>query len=623
MKINEYLKKKELEQRIAKLEKYVTEKTTWRDEPSKAYLIWKYLMDNGPSTIDAVRREFPPKISSNVAIKFFSDNNLISKDGNILTANADYNWDDVGVIPRTADQELMQSLRNVDISNLPMDDGTEGDEEGEDAAEETPAHRGRRPRTPREPRQPQVKANLFSRKYAEVKAAIDAGQSVTTTNEKGKTPLMYAVGDPKGESGHIIELLLSNGADANDIDGNKPVLFTAILRHNKEGVKSLVDHGANLTMRFGDRYPMEYAFDKCGVTDDMLTYLAIRALPERVIRRVTELHGQGKISDAVFKSILDKIFTNAESLRDLYNSIVLEDMYHGSTMVLDKFIELGHFPDIAVGLGSIRNDAAHNKVYDLIGDVSSGKLNFNDDSLDNFLLAALKACGKLKKPTTEVLELLTPEVINRLDDVTCNELVETCIDGNLVEALNKIAKQKRDDLSFSRILTHLAERGIRNGVDSNTVKAACKVMRYLDKERRISGWDIDRAIRCGSRYLLDFLIDSGLGNRLAYYAKVSGYRLDNKTRETLIAALNDADIDYTNAQDEGSGNMYGHSYYVGRIVDLINNDEWRRSADEWIKDDPSILEDDKVLKAIERNNNFTSRQVQRKIDALPKDVYDF
>lgn len=87
----------------------------------------------------------------------------VFKQWNQYSANLDYNCEDVGVIPHTAQQELMMSIQN-DI-NLPSEDEIE--------ELQIEAHvSGRVTRTPRELRTSQAKQNLFSRKFDEVKAAV-------------------------------------------------------------------------------------------------------------------------------------------------------------------------------------------------------------------------------------------------------------------------------------------------------------------------------------------------------------------------------------------------------------------------------------------------------------------
>ena len=58
-----------------------------------------------------------------------------------------------------------------------------------------------------------VKANLFSKEFEEVKAAVDEGQDVNQINGRGQTPLLFAADSKDGNNSDIIEYLLTHGAD--------------------------------------------------------------------------------------------------------------------------------------------------------------------------------------------------------------------------------------------------------------------------------------------------------------------------------------------------------------------------------------------------------------------------
>ena len=99
--LHKYRKEKLLEKRLSRLERVLVERSIGKNsEPSKAYRIWDYLMNNGPTSVADLKRVLPDDITR--AINFFAKNDLLVKNGDIVSANADYAWDDVGVIPRTA-----------------------------------------------------------------------------------------------------------------------------------------------------------------------------------------------------------------------------------------------------------------------------------------------------------------------------------------------------------------------------------------------------------------------------------------------------------------------------------------------------------------------------------------
>lgn len=53
--------------------------------------------------------------TATASLNFYVVNNLLTKTGDRFAANPDYAWDDIGVIPKTAQQELMNSLRDAPI----------------------------------------------------------------------------------------------------------------------------------------------------------------------------------------------------------------------------------------------------------------------------------------------------------------------------------------------------------------------------------------------------------------------------------------------------------------------------------------------------------------------------
>ena len=102
-----------LEARVARLEKLLTERSIgYGNNPSSAMQIWSLLRDNGPMTREQISSNIGTPLTPGGRLKKFVDNGLLTKDGNVYVANLDYKWDDIGIIPRTAQQELMNSVKN-------------------------------------------------------------------------------------------------------------------------------------------------------------------------------------------------------------------------------------------------------------------------------------------------------------------------------------------------------------------------------------------------------------------------------------------------------------------------------------------------------------------------------
>lgn len=189
--------------RIAKLERLMYERSMSRGEETNAYKIWKFLMDNGPSTADQIKSIFPPEkhgtISSNLV--GFPKEGVISKNGNLYSANPDYEWDDIGKVSRPGLSDFQAALNNTEI---------------DDEIELVPTVNRRTSRSRERGSAQQVKPNIWSFKPEEVKAAIDAGVDVNSRDDKDRTPLVVAALSKREIAPEIIKILTENGANPSE-----------------------------------------------------------------------------------------------------------------------------------------------------------------------------------------------------------------------------------------------------------------------------------------------------------------------------------------------------------------------------------------------------------------------
>ena len=79
-----------------------------------------------------------------------------------------------------------------------------------------------------------------------VRSIITYGLDLSSTNEDGYTPLLWA--SSKSSNPNIISLLLDNGADVNekDSDGWTPLMRASAFNENPEIVQILLDNGADV-----------------------------------------------------------------------------------------------------------------------------------------------------------------------------------------------------------------------------------------------------------------------------------------------------------------------------------------------------------------------------------------
>lgn len=606
-----------LERRIAKLESIILERTTGKGGgPSKAYQIWDYLMNNGPKTPSQLQQVLPNTISSNTAIKFFVTNNLLTKDGNLVAANPDYQWDDLGVIPRTAQQELMNDLRN---GNIPSMD--------EIPQEEEPAQTRGRSRAPREPRQPRVREarqNLFSRKFDEVKAAVDAGQDVNQVDGSGRTPLMYACLDGKGESGPIVEYLLEHGANANDELNKKPALFNAIQRHNTGAIKALTDHGADITFIYNKRRPITYAYEKCDILDDTLLMLASpEVMTDDIVSTLSNHRLEGRIAPELYNQLVDKLIDKS-SVRWLRPTTVEQTVRSNVFTLLDKCIELGEWPKFrSWGFEYIRDEAIDG-LYERLKQACNGSCNISD--VYAFFEIANRICRKAKKPSDFIYGFITDDWIkNAKDDNDVRTVVSNAAHSNNTSILSKVAKSKRSDMDVDDLISIVVNPNFN--YSKQTVSTLCRIIGNCMKNQfPVQSSLIKIGSKCLNEYAIDFFIDEGYGQDI-----LDALGSSNEPSNLFKKAAEEAGLDVNNRDSqrghEKSNKIYRKPRAKRELINAIEDDMFRY-AESALQEFPDLLDDEEVIKVIndpKNDSSYTARQLRRRIENKPKDdtVYDF
>ena len=441
--LHKYRKEKLLEKRLSRLERVIVERSIGKNsEPSKAYRIWDYLMNNGPTSVADLKRVLPDDITR--AINFFAKNDLLVKNGDMVSANADYAWDDVGVIPRTAEQEVLN-----DIGNKLNSTSTDSSD------------------SPTPTRRRAVKANLFSRKIEEVKAAIDAGQDVNQINDKGQTPLLYACGS-KTDTGPIVELLLENGADPTiTINGDSnQCISLAIKNKNISVIKALALGGVALYNIYKN-------------TDCYLCAL-VDYLDEATFSKVLDKHFSS--STRLYMYILHSIITAAFRK---YGTIVLAKILNicfsnvGKGYDLDQFIPnlpiIGAYiiPDelceeilnICIKNGCVpncvgikndynlwgKNRYISKMLFDTVNGVCSGKLKLYDGYSEYFNIIDFIS-SKYGWAIDNITDILTQSVIDRQSAIWGWRYINRAEESDKIKLLRKFKfkrlKQQVPDISM-------------------------------------------------------------------------------------------------------------------------------------------------------------------------------
>ena len=618
-----------LENRLKRLERLVYEKTVGRgSNDSRAYTIWKLLRDNGPMT----RPEIRNALGYTTPIVEMEQENCVFKNGNTYSYNPDYNWEDVGVIPRTADQERAQMGPSAADMRAAM--------QNMDVQDEEPS--GRRTHTPRSSRQPRQRTtvpNLFSRKYDEVKAAIDAGQDITAKNDKGVTPLVYACKDPKGQSGSIVEMLLEYGADANDMDGNKRVIFTAIKNKNYDAVKSLINNGADLKAIYRRQYPFQFAANEWGKIDsgnfDTFKSLVNQLFNNRTFafEFILNFLNADNINNEQYDELIRKIYDSPRSIIDVYGGDMISSELLSNknpTTSLDLYVNRNHklssgISDYALQRACERNSAVCDKLYHLYKDAADGKIGTG--LLTQFLRNAKAVFEAKGEDTSGLYEIIKPELIREVSksdngrrDIT--NLIGSSIRTGNIALLKKIADAKLTNLDGDEIVSNIA---FGTGINNAAVPLALRIAgRCSDIKRSLYEYTMDRIVRSKNKYLIDWVIDRGYGQQLEDYINTRNYNISYMSQE-FRDAFERAGFALSGKRD-AAGDRVAYNRAANTIIKAISSDVWNGHCNNLLTQYPQLLEDDDVIDAIKENpDSITGRQLQRRIDAIEKEPlkYDF
>ena len=618
---NSLLEKYKLQKRLEVIESLIAERSIGRGgEPSNAMKVWQLLTDNGPMTKQQIQSSgLSSTATATASLNFYVANNLLTKTGDRFAANPDYAWDDVGVIPRTAQQELMNSLRDVPIVN---------------DTDEIPVEPITKDRTTRKPRVKEVKQNLFSRKYDEVKAAIDAGQDCRVANDNGVTPLVYACRDPKNQSANIVKLLLDNGANPNDLDGKRPVIFTALEKRNYDVVKELASHGADLDTLYKHIIPIAYAIYN-GVTDDtLLALVKPKALEiggrwSLILEEISDRHLGGSISDSLYNAIVDKMFDGVSTdtlYRFVSGKIITSEFSKDVMTIANKFTSRGELPPIDPfweWWHSDKDVKALNNYYKLLVRAANGELKVREAG--KFFSYCDGVCDALGKPNDFAFKFITDEWLRNASLNSLKAVVINCIDAKDTNALIKVAKIKPERLNASLIVTYLA----MSDADNKVTAAVCRILNSCLRKSStaLSESAIEKVRNTKNAYLVEYLFDRGFADYILY--GIRDAENSSELSPTVRSVIKDLGIETKDFRDDNVRRQADDSRRRDEKIDLIvlkiETDEWNSECERYVTNDPSILLDERIQKALDDNNNITSRQLKQRIARMPKDTdkYDF
>jgi hypothetical protein len=609
-----------LENRVRKLERLIYEKTVGRGGgDSRAYTIWKLLRDEGPMTRPAIRN----RLGYTTPIVEMEQEGCVFKNGNMYSYNPDYNWEDSGVLPRTAQQEAqMEIAAQMNAGDMPDED--------EVAAEEpaTSTRRGRTPRAPREPRVRQTRANIFSSKLDEVKAAVESGVDVNSANNSGTPAIVLAVKRKNGDPA-IVEYLLEHGANPNAMDGKRPIIVTACVNNNSAMIKSLVAHGANLNNVAYKRYSiLEFAVIS-GVRDDALVALAAgrpRYMDDWIGFNLIDAHGRGSISDDVYRRVVEKALevAGATPISNIISSGKLcRDLGFGSTVLLDIYRGHGVMPALYRGyiFGNLSNNIL-NAIYNACEEVTRGQLKVTD--VNNFVSVCRAVSAKLHRPDIG-LSFITPEWLRENSDAA-DGVIMLAFENSNIDLLNTVARAKIKSIDYNGLIENFCNSS-RHQSSPEYARVVCKILNTCMPEgARIRYWNLNNIRRSHSKYFIEYLIERGLADELSH--GMYSNNIQSSTSQEFRDALAEAGISIvpieSETQDDVKRRARGGS--IASIIGAIINDDWSRSLEHDVTEDPDLLRNKQIQDAVNDHlsDSLTARQLKRRIDALPKatDTYD-
>ena len=231
-----------------------------------------------------------------------------------------------------------------------------------------------------------------------------------------------------------------------------------------------------------------------------------------------------------------------------------------------------------------------------------------------------------------VLCKITGESKDFLSDLYTPAFIKSLLDGDQDKLFYRALNDDNKNLLKNIVDAKISRGGgyiinsIISLVNPKNKEITRLALRLLDKSYELNNTDFVRIARCGNKYLIAYFVDKGYGEDLALQDRIS---------EECKEVLDDNDIDIQQTKDSYKGNIdkdyakISRNILIKDIVNKITHDTWGRYYDQEIAKDPSILLDDRVIKAIEdseKEGGAIARQLLRRLNAIrssmPKDLYD-
>lgn len=598
-----------LERRLMKLEQLVYERSVNRGEETNAYKIWKFLMDNGPSTADQIKAIFPADkrgtITSN--LRGFPTKGVISKNGDLYSANPDYVWDDVGKISRP-------SLADIQAATAIA---------AEEPEVETPARKRRQREVTARPTTRQVTANIWSKKLDEVKAAVDGGADVNQHDDKGRTPLSVIVSSKADTSDVIANYLIEHGADVNIMIRDVPLIFKALKEDNVNLAIVIAKHGANLTTMYKGLTPLDYVLDRQILNTDLIESVCndeviIRRASRLFIRLVRYEHS-GSVSSKFVTKMVNKympiVVNNSNARFEVCHSSSWSEQATNKSVspsILLALLKENTLPRVNKGLVQLLSVEACEAIYNAAKN-NNGNLKVYDTA--EYIGAVKAICNRLNKSSDFLSDIYSLEYLAKAKDL--DAIFSTAVVDKDISLLKKIAKVKRSFRIFMDAIIILARQQ-----DREFTLAACRAMNYSN----INTHDAANYLyKSKNVYLIEWFLDKE-PSMISDFVRNAHY-IGDTAREIL------RDHGYTNLDDkkvardlEKSRNKFlGNQLARTRLINSIEYDVFRDARD-IVNQHPELLDDEDIIEMINdpaNDGSFTARELRKMLNDKPKSKYNF
>ena len=470
-----------------------------------------------------------------------------------------------------------------------------------------------------------VKPNIFSKNINAVKAAVEAGEKVNQTDSKGRTPLICLAASKTQWLGEVASYLLDHGANILASYNNLNAYELACKYHNESVMEAMLKSDAIKNIADPFDCLVKYKMYK-GPNGDLVALAAAADSQTYKYGDHLELY-MAMESNCITRSQYEEFITNwientPRVPATIRGEAVTKELENGITASMEAFAKKfnilfceNSYMHIA---SSISEDTAETILY-LYKQATAGKLKVYG-ALSIFNINVNVLCKITGESTDFLGDLYTPAFIKSLLDSDQDKLFYRALNDDNKNLLKNIV-----DAKISRGGGYIIN-SIISLVNPKNKEITRLALRLLDKSYELNNTDFVRIARCGNKYLISYFVDKGYGEDLALQDRIS---------EVCKEVLDDNDIDIQQTKDSYKGNIdkdyakISRNILIKDMVNKITHDTWGRYYDQEIEKDPSLLLDDRVVKAIEdseKEGGAIARQLRRRLNAIrssmPKDLYD-